>query len=324
MEANPESLSQDLLEVLAAHGLTRLSVGIQSLQSEALATLGRRAGRADAERVMVLLGHARARGIWQGKINLDLITGIPGQTHATLAEDLAFVLDHGADHVSLYTLTVEPGTSLEQLFALGQARPKDSEEHEALWDQADQALEAAGLCNYEVSNYALPGSESIHNQGYWELRPYAGLGPGATGTLPGRVPRADSQGWGPIRPLRLTGPTLFTYARPGSRGTETNLEVPGPRDFFTDHLLTGLRTAEGIDLGRLRRIFGPGATEAATALAAYWTGRGLAVRADTRLALPREGRLILDPLLADSLTVLDQLGPSWEAGLGLAWPPAGE
>lgn len=324
-EANPESLSADLLEVFARRGVDRLSLGVQSLSSEALLTLGRRAGPAEVERSLRLVGEFRRRGAWTGSLNLDLICGVPGQTPADVEADLCRLFAHGPDHFSLYTLTTEPGTPLEQLYALGQRRPPDGEAVEALWERADRLLEAAGFHNYEISNYCRPGQESRHNLAYWRLDPYLGLGPGAVGTVPARL--VDG-GRGRDAVVRLTNPNALAYSRPSRARWEHEVEELSPRDLLVDHFLVGLRLEDGLPIDRLERMFGmaPGALAAWLApLRAAWEARGLAAGGPPeRLALTRGGRFVLDRLLAELLEVLDSHAgglppsvPRWPA------PPAG-
>jgi len=326
-EVNPESLSPELLSVLSRHGINRLSMGVQTLDDEILAQLGRQARRADVERAVRLLADARDNGAWNGKVNMDLITGIPGQTPESVGKDAAFLVNNGADHVSVYALTVEPGTVLEQYYRLGLGVPLNKDAHEDLWASADAILEKAGLKNYEVSNYARPGSESLHNLGYWSMLPYVGMGPGAVGTLPGTLAQSQAR-----VALRLTGSKTFEFARPGLRIPTLDLEVLSARDFFVDHLLTGLRTTSGLSRSHMSRVFGPAGDKALEVLEQYWHSRGYIeettfatagkqkTMVKDRLALTRDGRLVLDPLLADSLVLLDRLGKAWARALTCTWP----
>jgi len=316
-EANPESLSQELLAVLARHGVSRISMGVQSLSEQALQLLGRRAGNAEVTKAATLVAAARRDGSWRGSVNMDLITGIPGQTPQSIVHDLEFMIGAGADHVSVYSLTVEPDTALEQLFELGLAQPVPAEQHESLWESAEALLASRGFVNYEVSNFARPGFESRHNLAYWSLHPYAGIGPGAVGTLAIR-------GNTGLIPVRLTNPKLFEYSRPSQHESWYEVEYPSPGEFFTDHLLTGLRTNQGVSRAKLVKIFGLQAHNVLDLLVSYWTAK--AVLAENKpnnsesICFSMQGRLILDPLLTDSLAELESRMPDWQDRLVCNWP----
>lgn len=324
-EANPETLTKDLLEVLGTHGVNRLSLGVQTFDDAVLQLLGRRSGVADAARAIGLIRDAQSKALWRGALNMDLIVGIPGQNEASVTRDVERCIEGGADHVSIYTLTVEEHTPMAQLFDEGLYKEMSAEETEALWIAADRALTAAGLENYEVSNYARPGFESRHNSAYWELKPYLGLGPGAVGTIPVTVE-------GAARVARMTNPNAFNYSRNGRSVWEHAVELLTPKDFLTDHFLVGLRTRGGLDIGRLESMFHipKGAlADRLSVLRTSWAQRGYAPQparhrpgadkpagtAET-LALNREGRAILNVLLQEVLECLDELDlpettPDW-------------
>jgi oxygen-independent coproporphyrinogen-3 oxidase len=311
-EANPESLSPELLAVLGRHGVDRLSLGVQSFDAASLRRLGRRAGPGDAEAALAAIAAARRSGAWNGSLNLDLIVGIPGQGAQEAAADLERVVAAHPDHVSLYSLTEEPGTPLAQGYGAGLWPRPDPEFVEELVLAAASRLEAAGFANYEVSNFARPGRESLHNLAYWELRPYLGLGPGAVGTIPASLATGAAS---EAAVVRLTNPSAMAYARPGRSRWEHQAEILSGRDFLADHLIVGLRTARGLDLsalenrfrlpaGRLSAVFGPTVDG--------WRRRGLLApeaAASGRLALLPAGRALLNPLLLELLEALDAMDP---------------
>lgn len=331
-EANPETMSPQLMEVLGRQGIDRLSLGIQSFSSPALRRLGRRASRAEVEAALATVAEARRSGRWRGRLNLDLISGIPGQTPADTREDLARVLEAAPDHVSLYSLTEEEGTPLAQGYAAGLwPRPAPEAVEEQL-DTLARGLENAGLHNYEISNFARPGCESRHNLAYWELRPYLGLGPGAVGTLPVLLgDHADRSSAGRPAIARLTNPSSMAYSRPSRSHWEHQAEILSNRDFLADHFVVGLRTGQGADTGRLERIFHlpPGRLSGLFApLVKQWRERGLlaepqqeAARSTSHhLALNPAGRALLNPLLVDVLEALDPLGAELDALPCPDWP----
>ncbi|HET6485740.1 MAG TPA: coproporphyrinogen-III oxidase family protein, partial [Spirochaetia bacterium] len=179
VESNPETLSQAFLDECEAAGVTRLSLGIQSLSSELLQRVRRRATREQSLSAIDLL-----RRKWRGQVNLDFITGIPGQTQDDVGECLSVIQPQWPDHVSLYQLTVEPGTPLEAGVADRSIRLNEPEKDEDLWLAGREGLLSRGFRQYEVSNFARPGRECRHNVRYWMIQPYAGAGPGAVSTIP--------------------------------------------------------------------------------------------------------------------------------------------
>jgi oxygen-independent coproporphyrinogen-3 oxidase len=328
-EANPESFGPDLLSVLARHGVDRISLGVQSFDSEALRSLGRRAETAQVEAALRCLSEARSGGRWRGRFNLDLIAGIPGQSLADSAGDVRRALEWQPDHVSLYSLTEEPGTPLAQLYAAGRRQRPAEELVEAQVEQAAAMLEAGGLHNYEISNFARPGAESLHNLAYWELRPYVGLGPGAVGTLPVNLSEAPPSQTGP-RPAiaRLTNPVSMAYSRPNQSAWQHLAEILSPGDFLVDHFVVGLRTERGLDLSRLEGIFHlpSGCLVRCLAdLSAEWEAAGWLAKppgghAETRLALSASGRSLLNSRLVELMAALENYSAVQSGLAGLDCP----
>lgn len=296
LEANPEGVTPDLLELLGRRGINRLSLGIQSLEEGVLRKLGRRAWR---EVSLASLNLVARR--WTGQWSLDIMTGLPGQTWPQLREEMDRLLDFGPSHVSLYSLTLEPGTPLEALVDRGQVHLPDAGTADNLWLKARDRLQEKGWDWYEISNFARPGGESLHNLGYWRMNPYFGLGPGAHGTHPIGED---------FRPVRTTQPRLGDYLR----GVSPQRDILSPREFFLEHLITGLRTAEGIPWEKFSRRFG-------LDLRKEWGDRWetLASRgflsekslSGGNLALSSPGRLVLDSLLPGMAEAADRLSFPW-------------
>ncbi len=174
LEVNPSTLERERLRGFRAAGVTRLSVGIQSFDDTVLRRLGR-AHRADEARLT--LAACRATGF--DAISLDLIFAAPGQTLAGFERDLEQALGFAPEHVSTYELTIEAGTPFATAAARGRLARPDEELVLAMQASAEARLRAAGLRRYELSNYARPGFEAVHNRRYWERRPVLGLGVGA-------------------------------------------------------------------------------------------------------------------------------------------------
>ncbi|MFW6214349.1 MAG: coproporphyrinogen-III oxidase family protein [Alkalispirochaetaceae bacterium] len=236
VEANPETLTREKLALLRDAGVGRISVGVQTLSSEGLRVLGRAAGERATRDALDLLGSR-----WEGRWNADLILGFDGDREERVVRDLEEMVAAGARHISVYALTLEEGTPLTAQVAAGKRSLPGEDELLALLDTAGELLRSRGLRRYEVSNYATPGEESLHNLRYWRMSPYLGIGPAAASTLPYPRPLADKAA------LRLTGATPLTRYLQGGAGRYNREEID-PREFLQELLLMGLRTLEGVTM----------------------------------------------------------------------------
>jgi oxygen-independent coproporphyrinogen-3 oxidase len=296
VEANPESIDVDFLDLCAGRGVTRISMGVQSNRDHLLERL-KRPGRArHTMRAMELL-----EGGWKGQVNLDFLAGIPGQTEEDLRIDLETLAGgRRIDHVSLYCLTVEPATELAGKIREGAIRPNSAERDEELWFSGAAVLESMGYSNYEISNFARPGRECRHNIRYWRLDPYLGVGPGAVSTLPapalaGKI--GEDAREAPV--LRLANPRSLDafLSGPGALwGIE--VEAVSAEDFLLETLMMGFRMAEGLGCFDLQRRFGRDFEELFPGLWRRWEEEGLAEPCAVRLRLTKTGRFLLDRLLA--------------------------
>ncbi len=233
LEANPTSVEAGRLAAFREAGVNRLSLGVQSLEDESLRALGR--GHSAAEAVAALeLG----RRIFP-RLSFDLIYARPGQSLAAWRAELHRALDLSADHLSLYQLTIEPGTVFEGRHRRGEIVLPAEALASALYDATGEAAAAHGLVQYEVSNYAAPGAESRHNLAYWRYRDYAGLGPGAHGRLgfEGRL----------VATRRHRAPEIWAERVEQDGHGSTAEEEIAPADRAREALLMGLRLSEGID-----------------------------------------------------------------------------
>src|SRR5690606_33765287 len=178
VELNPEHVDETVLDALVEHGVDRVSLGVQSLQAEALAQLGR---AHDPERARAALRAAVGRGL---RVSADLIVGWPGQPSQALHDDVAGLLSCGVEHVSIYALTIEAGTPWEALVRRGRRRlPRASAQAQRL-REAEERLTDAGLRHYEVASYARGiEAQGRHNLGYWTGASYVGLGPSAASAV---------------------------------------------------------------------------------------------------------------------------------------------
>jgi oxygen-independent coproporphyrinogen-3 oxidase len=274
LEANPSSVEAARFADLARAGVNRTSLGLQSLDDAALRFLGR---AHDAAEGLMALGTAQSVF---ARVSFDLIYALPGQSAAAWEAELAAALSFGTGHLSLYQLTIEPGTRFAAMAARRELLPADPDESAALYELTREMTAAAGLPAYEISNHARPGEESRHNLAYWRYRPYAGVGPGAHGRRGGRAVRRHSkpENW------------LAALARNG-HGIVEEAEI-SPQERRVEALLMGLRLAEGVewdpaglDVGAVERL----------------CGQGLLARDERLRATPR-GMLLLDAILAEILS----------------------
>jgi len=239
LEANPGALSRGKLAALFSAGFNRLSLGAQSFSPELLAGLGRRHSPDDTRRAVA---HAREAGF--GNINLDLILGLPGQSAAQAASDVAGALALGPEHVSLYELTLSPDTPFGRRYVKGRAPLPSEDELAAMEQRALAALAAAGLERYEVSNFARPGFECRHNQNTWAGGDYLALGPGAHGHLKG------------VRWAWLADPTAFCAAIEAGQEPYDFREELTPGQRALELVMLGLRTTHGVELAALAAVLG--------------------------------------------------------------------
>ena len=280
LEANPSSVEAARFGDLAKAGVNRVSVGLQALDDEALRFLGRAHDVSEGLAALeVAQRHFR-------RVSFDLITARPGQSVVAWEAELAQALSFGTEHLSLYQLTIEPGTRFSTLFARGELVLPDEDVAAELWEATRAMTAAAGLPAYEVSNHARPGAESRHNLTYWRYGDYVGIGPGAHGRRGGMATQRHRkpENW---------------LAAIDRNGSGLQLEEPlAPRTRAVEALVMGLRLTDGVDLDRIA---------AATGLAQLvdpvaerrLAGMGLLRRDGTRLALTERGMPLLDAVLTD-------------------------
>ncbi len=288
LEANPTSVERGRLAAFREAGVNRLSLGVQSLDEEALRFLGR---RHDAREAMAALEAARALF---PRLSFDLIYARPGQAEAAWRDELRRALALAADHLSLYQLTVEPGTRFATEHARGAFALPDGDDAARLYTATAEEAAASGLLPYEVSNYARPGAESRHNLQYWRYGDYLGIGPGAH-------QRLSAAGGALLAARRHRAPEewLARVERDGHAATAE--EALAPPERMREALLMGLRLAEGVETARLEARCGMPFSEAVDrAMLAACEEEGYlewAPGGGRRLRATAEGRLRLDAML---------------------------
>ncbi len=240
MEVNPEDVTVELLDVLDKNGVNRISMGVQSVNSTMLKTLGRNTTRIKTETALSCLHH-----YWPGKKSVDIITGIPGQTIHEALDDIRRITSYDPDHVSLYSLTIEEGTPLSRKIIGGNLESLPEEAENSMYEVSVRLLESLGYHRYEVSNFSKEGSESAHNRRYWEMKPYFGAGPAGVSTIPGVS-----------GPVRIENPRNIERFLAGTeKDWGRSYEQLDPPSFFIEHLMMGFRLTEGINRHRLEEIF---------------------------------------------------------------------
>jgi putative oxygen-independent coproporphyrinogen III oxidase len=242
LEANPNSAERARFADLRAAGVNRVSVGVQALDNAALKMLGRAHDQGEARAAI-----AAAAAVFP-RYSFDLIYARPGQSVAAWRTELTEALKLAGDHLSVYQLTIEPGTAFHALHARGDLRTPDEGDAEALYDATIELMDRAGLPAYEVSNHATPGGECRHNLVYWRYEDYVGVGPGAHGRL--TLDGAKTA----TRQEKLPE-TWLARVRASGHGTAERFAV-APADAASEALMMGLRLGEGVDGARFARQTG--------------------------------------------------------------------
>ena len=290
LEANPAAADRNRFAGFAAAGVNRVSIGVQSFDDRELQFLGRNHSANDARQALRL-----ARRYF-GRFSFDLIYALPGQTAADWRTQLGAALAEAGDHLSLYQLTIEPGTAFRAQWERGDLATPDDDTAGGLYETTQAAMDAAGLPAYEISNHARPGAESRHNLTYWRHGDYAGIGPGAHGRLTlGGARHATRHHRAPEiwleRALQEGDPLAAEQGSTVVSGAEAAIEA----------VMTGLRTAEGVPLARLAAL-GDAPEDVWAALdrgaVARLAEAGLLADDPDRLRATAAGRQRLDAVLA--------------------------
>ena len=300
LEANPTFLEAERLSGFYDQGINRLSLGIQSLEDEQLAFLGRQHSAAEARAALI-----KAQKVFP-RVSADFIYALPDQTLKDWQHQLAQILDLGCQHLSLYQLTLEQGTAFYSLAKRGRLTMLD--DHTAL-DQfllTQEMCNAAGLPAYEVSNHAKPGQESRHNLIYWRGGDWLGVGPGAVGRYWHQATGHQATG------QRTTGQRMETRARkdPDAWRDDVNKNGHGlsqqngenAADFASEAVMMGLRLQEGIRLDMIETRSGPRAEWLNEDELQHLCRQGLLSLNDDHLALTYDGKAVMNTVIGRLLT----------------------
>ena len=242
LEANPTSTEAGALSALRAAGINRVSLGVQALDDGVLRFLGREHGAAEALRAV-----ATAARLFD-RYSFDLIYARPGQSPTSWRQELSQALAAAGGHLSVYQLTIEPGTAFEGLVRRGLLTLPDDDTQAVLYEATQEILGAAGLPAYEISNHARPGEASRHNLVYWRYGDYLGVGPGAHGRL--RLPS------GRVATRTHRAPEIWLDRVERDGYGEHPREPVDPQTAAAEALMMGLRLAEGISRETFRQRIG--------------------------------------------------------------------
>lgn len=270
IEANPNTLNDEKIALLKTHGLTRVSLGVQSFDDERLKYLGRLHTSSTVEKVVQAL-----RGAGFKRINLDLMYGLPHTTLTDWQKEIKSALALDIDHLSLYQLKIEEGTPFATWQERGDFLPFSDEVAREMLDWHTTYLAQAGYHAYELSNFAKAGQASLHNQCYWQLHDYLGLGLGATGF---------------IRPRRYENTTDRTAYLRGE--WEASSETLSQREQMSETVFMGLRQTKGLSCKRFFKLYGQSFTAVYQEVLENLVKKGLLEIDQAYCRLTQEGRAL--------------------------------
>ncbi|WP_404481033.1 radical SAM family heme chaperone HemW [Novosphingobium sp. BL-52-GroH] len=282
LEGNPSSVEAANYAALASAGVNRVSLGLQALDNETLRFLGR---LHDASEGLAALDVAQRHF---ERVSFDLIYARPGQSLDGWRTELARALSFGTGHLSLYQLTIEPGTRFETMVRKGDFAPLDEDACADMFALTREMTAAAGLPAYEISNHARAGEESRHNLTYWRYQDYAGIGPGAHGRRGG------------LATVRHRKPENWQAEIERSRHGIAEQRTLGLREQASEAMLMGLRLREGVDLDAMATRFGLAPEQLCDpAKALFYESQGLVHRDGARIGVAEAGMCLLDALLGE-------------------------
>lgn len=284
VELNPERITPEQVRFLSEISVTRLSLGVQSFDEKLLRILKRNAAPEETLRGLEIVSE-----LWEGDTNIDLMTSIPGETVCEAQGDVRKAISYGPEHISCYALTLEKGTPLYRTFA-------HEPENIDAWESSVETLSNNGYNRYEISNFSLPGNESLHNLSYWRMKPYLGIGPAAVSTLP------SEEGI-----IRLHNPhdlPAFKSLKHNNAGVPSEKVVP--KQFLFEYCMMGLRLADGLDSNCFTDIFGRPPSLFFPETLTKWVMEGNAAYDNQSLRLTNRGLEILNVLLVELLSELEK------------------
>ncbi len=282
LEGNPSSVEADNYAALASAGVNRVSLGLQSLDDDALQFLGRLHSVAEGLAALYVAQQQFKR------VSFDLIYALPGQTEKAWESELSRAISFGTGHLSLYQLTIEPGTRFATMVRAQQFMPLDDDTCADLFSLTRKMTAAAGIPAYEISNHARPGEQSRHNLAYWQYKDTLGVGPGAHARRGGVavVRHKKPENW--LESVASQGHGIAQARRLGTR------------EMASEAMLMGLRLAEGVELSGLARRFGLTASDMVDGdKINFYARKGLVWQDRGLLGVTEAGMPLLDGLLGE-------------------------
>jgi oxygen-independent coproporphyrinogen-3 oxidase len=283
VEANPSGFGREKVEVLAAHGVNRVSLGVQSFDKQMLVVLERDHHASEIEAAAALLSERIPR------FSFDLIFGVPGQSLELWRETLRRAIALGPGHLSTYGLTFEKGTAFWSRRAKGHLRQVSDDLERAMYAAAMDDLAGAGFEQYELSNFARPGHRCRHNETYWAGLPYYGFGPGAARYLRGR------------RETNHRSVTTWLARVLTGRSPVADVDDLSPADRARETLIVALRRSRGVSRDEFRSQTGFELEQVAGAAIARHCASGLLETTAAGIRLTREGKFLADTVIVDCL-----------------------
>ena len=286
VEVNPDDVTHDFVAGIAALGVNRISMGVQSFHDEDLRLMGRRHSVAQVYSAVEAI-----RGAGIENVSIDLIYGLPGQTKEAWRENLSKAVALDVQHLSAYSLTYEEGSKLSRLAKRGEVHPVGEEDCADMFALLRAELAQAGFYQYEISNFAKPGMESKHNSSYWDGTPYLGVGASAHSY------DGTSRQWN-IANTRLYIAKLQQGADDYYEVEQLDLETR-----YNDFVLTSLRTRKGMDLALLEEGYTRRLYDYCLKNASKYISEGLLIREDGFLRLSESGLFVSDGVMSDLMWV---------------------
>jgi oxygen-independent coproporphyrinogen-3 oxidase len=285
LEANPEDVTKEKLSDWKSMGINRLSIGLQSSHDQRLLWMNRNHSARDGEFAV-----KRAQDAGFDNITVDLMYGFPETSAAELREDIAYILSLQTRHISAYNLSIEPNTVFGRQWKKGSLLPLPEEESAARFMEVFDALEAAGYLGYEISNFAVPGFEAVHNRNYWLQKSFIGIGPSAHG-FDGKSTR-----WENI-------PSNATYLNDLESGRlSEKVEQMSISSLANEFILTRLRMKEGLSLSLFAEKFGIRLEKIRESEIRKAADQAYLEEDADKLKLSRSGRLMADYIALELFT----------------------
>jgi oxygen-independent coproporphyrinogen-3 oxidase len=283
IESNPESLTEEFLLLCKQGGVNRLSLGMQTFHEPSRLCVNRKGNASLLENSLTMASQYFSGNLTGFDLSIDLMTGLPYQDKKIVCEDIKHICAYKPSHVSLYSLTVEKDTALEEKIKRKEIILPDSDKADSLWLFGRELLENEGYNHYEVSNFAMNGKQCLHNTRYWQMKNWIGAGPSASGTLINE---------------EIAQARRFTYARDVDEYIKTPLitsahcEQIDKKTLLRDTILMGFRCKEGPDNELFKRRFGCPVEECIPKTLAKWKDK--------------DKMLFLNSFISDAFTELEK------------------